>query len=47
MKKYEAYGEIDGDVYWMEADNLDDFTDFIKELDWFQIRDLENGTFVS
>ena len=43
-KKYEAFGEIDGDMYWMESDNLSDFDDFIKELDWFQIWDQENGT---
>lgn len=43
-KKYEAFGEIDGDMYWMEADNLSEFDDFIKELDWFQIWDQECET---
>ena len=43
-KKFEAFGEIDGDMYWMEADNLDEFSDFIKELDWFQVWDQEYGT---
>lgn len=43
-KKYEAFGEIDGDLYWMEADDLSEFDDFIKELDWFQVWDQENET---
>lgn len=43
-KKYEAFGEIDGDLYRMEADDLSEFDDFIKELDWFQVWDQECGT---
>ena len=44
--KYVAFGAIDEEMFYKEADDRNDFNDFIKELDWFLIVEKENDCWI-